>query len=739
MENDSEHEDLPKVFDLDEMAEAIHAIFREVQAMYNDANEEIFKLSGSRFEDKQNDRPSDEDSLYAIFKKIRRKLIQINKLLKNYIDNYVVTQKVSTGFIKFRAEQHGDKGDEDDFSLTMILDYLNGHSSDRDIQKHEQDLFVMCGLMNSFLLDKQFTLKEDRVASGYYEGTEGESLENTSKISIGLTNFIGNFGKILNQRVVKDKSNSEIKRVMDTEPISHNDTDYQLYKMPFIKNGQVLTTTEEDNAGVVVQGHSQVVRTEQHIHLQSGSHSDGHSMDSAEDLKAKKNSPINDSLDKELQELGQMQKNQAATQNESHSSSDEHEVKLVDDESPDASSNSNSSDNQETVDEMETQSEIIKDHDQDLEKDKQHFDDLEKDRLEHENLSNRSNEASQPSDMASSKSGHEAVPIDAEPIVDKKVEDQTNENLDIMSQDVSEQDIDSSVVVSEQTGDDHSEHSSPKDLISERTPGKSTKIETGSNGSGNEIQSNVSGTETDSKASGVDSMMGDMSQVDSSIESENPDLLSEEQDSTSQGASLKTEDLVDEGSQTSQKDEDGASPKNLRSLRMFGDVEEANRINPSQKMGGRMKMKKIQRQATRLSKARKSRPERKLNLHTFLNKKSQRFHKRGSGQIFRHKTFLPKSKLATQKMQKENSEFHPIHFGYSDKGYINPTIIKSNNSPTFEHKFWEKKSMRSSGRSPKKSFQVYGKKQWYQPKLKAYSSEESPIDLYSRSPLINLI
>lgn len=166
---------------------------------------------------------------------IKGQIASLARLLRNYIDGHVITAKVAKQFVS----QPGNTktGTHGDFSLNEVLEFLRDHSAKRDIQKSEERLFMMAGMINSFLIERHFALKENRQTRLIYMGAGGQGLESVTKNVIGLSNFVASFGGILRQRTVKGKPDGSIKRVMDTEAneMRDSDADFDLYKLPVTK------------------------------------------------------------------------------------------------------------------------------------------------------------------------------------------------------------------------------------------------------------------------------------------------------------------------------------------------------------------------------------------------------------------------------------------------------------------------------------------------------------------------
>ena len=179
-----------------------------------------------------------DSELQVSFKSLTQEVKHLNHLIKQYIDGDIITEKVALNFMK-EASQSGESSrhPNGDISLTEVLDFLNENSSTRDIRKHERRVFSNAEMENSFLLDKHFTLKGNEVATSLYSDS---GLEKSLKDAIGLSNFVSSFGQILERRVIKGKPDSEIKRVMDTETDDElpDDVDFELYQLPLSKKEQ---------------------------------------------------------------------------------------------------------------------------------------------------------------------------------------------------------------------------------------------------------------------------------------------------------------------------------------------------------------------------------------------------------------------------------------------------------------------------------------------------------------------
>jgi len=698
VETDSEHPDLAKVYDLEELTHSMHDNFREVKSLYNDANEEIFSLSNPQFEHGKSGIANDEDQLYAIFKKIRRKMIQINKLMKNYIDNYVVTEKVSTDFMKYMAEKNQNKAQEDDFSLTEILDFLEESSSTRDIQKHEQDLFVMCGMLNSFLLDKQFTLSDDKVASGYYQGTDGDSLEQTSKNSIGLSNFIANFGKILRTRIIAGKPEGEIKRVMDTEPVEVNDTDFDLYKIPFKKDPQgTLTNGDLTNTGLIDDLNKSEKTVKRPLDVIEGTH---------------EASPNSQSLDNDLDELINVEKDQVRIQDAE--SQHTNQVQLVND---DGSALSNDTDQNDEFEPVLSKEELEEKHRQKMEKNEEMFEEFDKE------INSQNNLEASPVNISQTTQDH--TPSNETPKLDENIVDQSHN----MSQDIQ---------IDHQSPTSHTSTEIQDNVSSQNLSNTNNELEIEK-----DLLSNMSQSQVDN-GSMLDSGFDESSAKDldnGSLKSEDISLSSSQLESTSDNVELEKSKLTNQSDNKSQINRKLGDEMIIKNKDIDGDG--LNSINPSQSLTAnlsRIKLKKSIKSPNKIklmSKSEKKR-ERKLNLSSFLSRKHKHFRK--SSRIFGHKSFIPNNELMTRKEKIQKKAFIPISYGHSDRGYINNNIINKDNSPGYTREFRKKKNEMQFKKLNRNAFSVYGKKSWYKPKIKIFNQDDSVMDdLYRSNPMINLI
>ena len=658
------------------MGKAIHDNFREAKLLYNEANEEIFDLSNPRFENGKSGIAKDEDLLLEKFKQIRRKLIEINKLIKNYIDNYVVTEEVSTGFMLYMAEKNKSKAQEDDFSLTEILEYLKENSSKRDIQKHEQDLFVMCDMLNSFLLDKHFTLSDDKVASGYYAGTPGESLEQTSKNSIGLSNFVANFGKVLHERIIKGKPETEIKRVMDTEPVDHNDTDFEMYQIPFKKdkNDVIIQGITENSSllGVLDNQDKQITPHENKSVKSSTSTQNTQTPGELQNLHV---------LDEDLDQLVSKEQEDVRVKEHEIAQDNMHKVELVNDNQDDQF---DEMDNDDDFEAMPTKKELEEEHQKKLEKNEKMFEGFDK-------------------EIQENQINHEASPVhETSPVHDDFDHHQSEIDAVQIQDNESNQDI-------------HNEENqvSPDQSLHHENP-----LDTQNTINSSEILDNLDQSDTN------ENQLNDENNLD-----ETQSHISENQLIDETQSHLSENQLIDEG-------ETNVDNKNSRKL-----TNKFNKINPKQAtFSGKIKMKKIKKKSKntlKISKSSDKKKERKLNLSSFLSRKHKRFQ---SSHIFKKRTFLPKNELITKKtLQKKQKVFTPIRYGYSDKGYINPTIISKDNTTTFNQKFKMSKNNRKLKQADDR-FSVYGKKKWFKPKMKIFRNEPNLEGiLYNENPMMNLI
>jgi hypothetical protein len=526
------------------------------------------------------------------------------------------------------------------------------------------------------------------VASGYYQGTEGESLEQTSKNSIGLSNFIANFGKILRKRVISGKPEGEIKRVMDTEPVQINDTDFDLYKIPFKQEPQgAVTNGELTNSGLIDDLNKSEKTLKRPLDVMEG------------------NTTESQNLDQDLDELMNVEKEQVVNK-------PVNTVQLVNDDQ------SNFSDDTDKSDEFEpilSKEELQEEHQKKLEKNEQMFEEFDKEIKSEGNM--------------------EATPVNTSSISENQSVSletpKSNENLIESDQDVSEHvQLDNQSQVSHISNEivETMSNQSPQEIQNEMTLDK-------------EIQSTPSEENLDNMSM-IDSSLDNKTKdnLDMSMTSTDISIQSKELQSTNGNADLMASQATNKSADKSQVDR--KLKGSLVTEEKDSDQDRFNSINPTQNRSitsGRIKLKKTksQNKIKMMSKSEKKR-ERKLNLASFLAKKHK--HLRRSSRIFKHRSFIPSNELMTRKQKVKKKSFIPISYGHSDRGYINSKIISRDNSKGYTNEYRRKKSQMQLKKLNRNAFSVYGKKSWYKPKIKIFNKNESVRDdLYRGNPMINLI
>ena len=242
---------------MEELSQELHNKLHDLKSHFLDLDDLLWERGHEDYSKDAKMSAQLDSELQVSFKTLTQEVKHLNHLIKQYIDGDIITETVALNFMKEASESgESNRHPNGDISLTEVLDFLNENSSTRDIRKHERRVFSNAEMENSFLLDKHFTLKGNEVASSLYSDS---GLEKSLKDAIGLSNFVSSFGQILERRVIKGKPDSEIKRVMDTESDDElpDDVDFELYQLPLSKKEQDQEVEKQnlvDHGDVVQQG-----------------------------------------------------------------------------------------------------------------------------------------------------------------------------------------------------------------------------------------------------------------------------------------------------------------------------------------------------------------------------------------------------------------------------------------------------------------------------------------------------
>lgn len=239
---------------MDQISDQFHQKMHSLETMFLDTDDLLWEVNHKAYQDDPKIMEKLQTDLKSNFSGLRKKVIDISKLMKNYIDSDVITENVAVKFMKFMSKKHHKKSQNaHDISLTEVLDFLNSQSKMRHMKKNEKQVFKNAEMLNSFLLSKHFQFDSDDSASTLYKQSKN-SFEKTIKNAIGLSNFISSFGQILSSKLLNSEELSEIKtRARETKDVpnkkqANKTISFELYQIPSKNQNNELKSLIAGNA-----------------------------------------------------------------------------------------------------------------------------------------------------------------------------------------------------------------------------------------------------------------------------------------------------------------------------------------------------------------------------------------------------------------------------------------------------------------------------------------------------------
>jgi hypothetical protein len=234
---------------MDEVSSQLHKKIHTLESTFLDTDDLLWEVNHKAYQGDDKIMKKVKDDLKNNFSDLRKKVIDISKLMKNYIDSDVITENVAVKFMKYMSKKHKKKAqNEHDISLTEVLDFLNKQSKMRKMKANEMQVFKNAEMLNSFLLNKHFQFNSDDSASELYKKSKN-SFEKTVKNAIGLSNFISSFGQIISSKLLNNKEMDIIKaeprktKDVTSKKKGSKDISFELYQIPS-KNQNNLISPE---------------------------------------------------------------------------------------------------------------------------------------------------------------------------------------------------------------------------------------------------------------------------------------------------------------------------------------------------------------------------------------------------------------------------------------------------------------------------------------------------------------
>jgi len=234
---------------MDQVSDQLHKKIHTLETSFLDTDDLLWEVNHKAYQGDAKIMKKVKDDLKNNFSDLRKKVIDISKLMKNYIDSDVITENVAVKFMKYMSKKHKKKSqNEHDISLTEVLDFLNKQSKMRKMKDNEMQVFKNAEMLNSFLLNKHFEFNNDDSASELYKKSKN-SFEKTVKNAIGLSNFISSFGQIISSKLLNKKEMASIKaeprktKDVSSKKNTNKSISFELYQIPS-KNQNNLISPE---------------------------------------------------------------------------------------------------------------------------------------------------------------------------------------------------------------------------------------------------------------------------------------------------------------------------------------------------------------------------------------------------------------------------------------------------------------------------------------------------------------
>lgn len=219
---------------MDQISGQFHTKIHELETSFLDTDDLLWEVNHKAYQDDPKIMNKVKDDLKNNFSSVRKKVTDISKLMKSYIDSDIITENVAVKFMKFMSKKHGKKHQtKGDLSLTEVLDFLDNQEKIRAMKKNETQVFKNAEMLNSFLLNKHFQFDNDETASSLYKKNKN-SFEKTVKHAIGLSNFISSFGRIISSKITNNEDMNQIKATpRKTKDVPKKKAiSFELYQIP---------------------------------------------------------------------------------------------------------------------------------------------------------------------------------------------------------------------------------------------------------------------------------------------------------------------------------------------------------------------------------------------------------------------------------------------------------------------------------------------------------------------------
>ena len=241
---------------MDQISGQFHEKIHDLETTLLDTDDLLWEINHKAYQDDPKIMNKIKDDLKKNFSGVKKKVVDLSKLMKNYIDSDVITENVAVKFMKYMSKKQGKKKrNSHDISLTEVLDFLNDQSKLRKLKENEKQVFKNAEMLNSFLLNKHFQFDSDDSAAELYKDSQN-SFEKTVKNAIGLSNFISSFGQIITSKLLNNEELTQIKatprKTKEVSAKKNKSISFELYQIPSknqtgIVNGNPENSSEMDN------------------------------------------------------------------------------------------------------------------------------------------------------------------------------------------------------------------------------------------------------------------------------------------------------------------------------------------------------------------------------------------------------------------------------------------------------------------------------------------------------------
>lgn len=94
---------------MDQISDKFHEKIHSLETMFLDTDDLLWEVNHKAYQDDPKIMDKLKNDLKSNFSGLRKKVIDISKLMKNYIDSDVITENVAVKFMKYMSKKHRHK------------------------------------------------------------------------------------------------------------------------------------------------------------------------------------------------------------------------------------------------------------------------------------------------------------------------------------------------------------------------------------------------------------------------------------------------------------------------------------------------------------------------------------------------------------------------------------------------------------------------------------------------------